>query len=90
MSRVRRLRRALLAPAALFMLVALFGCATNWVVDSDVRSFSMDASLSPFADPLLYGTAFPEMANSLYLREVSIGERRVDIALPGTNAPARP
>ncbi|MBC7394360.1 MAG: hypothetical protein H7340_13600 [Variovorax sp.] len=155
MSGVRRLRRDLLAPASLFMLVALSGCATNWVVDSDVRSFSMDASLSPFADPLLYGAhggrwlgsgldygyrgfygpAFPEMANSWYVREVSIvlrelasgqvvyethasndgpynrsaailsvmfeaalqgfpnppaGERRVDIALPGTNAPARP
>lgn len=215
MSRVRRLRRALLAPAALFMLVALSGCATNWVVDSDVRSFSrlsaapatadatyrferlpsqqsneaaqqslesmasaalgnvgfrrddakprysaqidarVDALLSPFADPLLYGayggrgfgagldygyrgfygTAFPEMANSWCGREVSIvlrelasgqvvyethasndgpynrsaailsvmfeaalqgfpnppaGERRVDIALPGANAPARP
>ncbi|MGJ7489007.1 DUF4136 domain-containing protein [Variovorax sp. ZT4R33] len=34
------LRRAFLALSALALLAALSGCATRWVVDSEVRSFS--------------------------------------------------
>lgn len=37
---MKQLRRALAATAALFALGVLTGCATNWVVDSEVRSFS--------------------------------------------------
>ena len=229
MSQATQLRRALSAASALSVLIALSGCATNWVVDNDVRSFSrlaaapvpadatyrferlpsqqaneaaqqslesmaiaalakvglrrddakprysvqIDAraneSVSPLADPLVYGAGpwspwgpglgygvhrgrgfgagfgygyggfhgpqFPDMSNPWYFREVNIvlrelasgqvvyethanndgpynrsasifpvmfeaalqgfpnppaGERRVDIALPGLNAPARP
>ncbi|MDB5829349.1 MAG: hypothetical protein JWQ73_3569 [Variovorax sp.] len=37
---MRSVSRALAAIASLFVLGALTGCATGWVVDSDVRSFS--------------------------------------------------